>query len=867
MLLWSGTSRAQSTAASPPQKLQARQKLAPALRTPASAYYQEWRVSVREPQQFRSWLRQHLPQARLLPLGTTGRLFQISNLKTDQLTELAASPWVEFVDVSNRRAREERLIPSSDLTLNTLAAVWHQFPELTGAGLTASIKEEAFDTTDLDLRGRSLPFSLTGRFVSRHATDMATLIAGAGNTGPQGRGAARAARLTSSDFANLLPDDLSGLQSDKVSVQNHSYGVGVENYYGVEAKAYDEQTVQEPTLLHVFSSGNSGEQAPTDGPYVGLAGVANLTGQFKQSKNTLSVGATNGISELTPRSSRGPAYDGRLKPELVAYGAGGTSDAAALVSGAALLVQQAYRETYAGELPASALVKAVLLNAADDVDAAGPDFRTGYGQLDALGAVQTVQQKRLFSGTASQAATSTYTLSVPTGTAQLKCTLAWLDPAAAANAPQALLNDLDLELQEITTGRKWKPWVLSSAPRLDSLTKAARRASDHLNNAEQITLSAPPPGQYQVLVRGYAVTAGPQPFYVAYELAPAFQWTWPVQGSQVEAGQPAYVRWQWLGAATPATLQYRFEGATTWNTVATDINLQQRSYAWTPPDTAAQVYLQLQAGSLTLPTEQFLISPEVKARTVYYCAPDALLAWPALPGVTDYQLYTLQGAYLQPLRVISDTTLMVSDADSPSPYYAVAPLVQGKPGLHSQLLNYQQGTSCYFISFLPSQLVTSQPIDFEVLLASTYQLVSATLERQDASGRYVALQTISPVTQTQLHFTDASPTPGSSLYRVRLITSTGQTIDSRPERVFSLATDDLAVFPNPVQAGQVLQIATADAAALQWWLYDGIGKLQQENTADGVINELTTYNLKPGHYVLRVRAENGRQWTRHVTIY
>ncbi|AIZ64620.1 hypothetical protein PK28_14810 [Hymenobacter sp. DG25B] len=340
---------------------------------------------MREPQQFRSWLREHLPQAKLKNLGPTGHLYQISNLKADQLTELAASPWVDFVDVPNRRAHAERLIPSSDLTLNTLAAVWYQFPELTGAGLTASIKEEAFDTTDLDIRGRSLPFSLIGHFVSRHATEMATLIAGAGNTGPQGRGAARAARLTSSDFANLLPDDLAGLQADEVSVQNHSYGVGVENYYGLESKAYDEQAAQAPTLLHVFSSGNSGDQTPTDGPYAGLTGVANLTGQFKQSKNTLSVGATNGISELTPRSSRGPAYDGRLKPELVAYGAGGTSDAAALVSGAALLVQQAYREQYAGELPSSALVKAVLLNSADDIDAAGPDFRTGYGQLDARG--------------------------------------------------------------------------------------------------------------------------------------------------------------------------------------------------------------------------------------------------------------------------------------------------------------------------------------------------------------------------------------------------------------------------------------------------------------------------------------------------
>ncbi len=62
------------------------------------------------------------------------------------------------------------------------------------------------------------------------------------------------------------------------------------------------------------------------------------------SKNTLSVGAVDSQGKVSPLSSRGPAYDGRIKPELVAYGEGGTSEAAALVSGVSLLLQQAYRE-------------------------------------------------------------------------------------------------------------------------------------------------------------------------------------------------------------------------------------------------------------------------------------------------------------------------------------------------------------------------------------------------------------------------------------------------------------------------------------------------------------------------------------------
>jgi hypothetical protein len=120
---------------------------------------------------------------------------------------------------------------------------------------------------------------------------MATLIAGGGNSGPAGQGVGWQAGLTSADFADLLPDDGAQLQRRNVSVQNHSCGTGLENYYGLEAPAYDAQARQYPALLHVFSSGNSGNQASPTGTYQGLPNVANLTGQFKMLKNTLSAGA------------------------------------------------------------------------------------------------------------------------------------------------------------------------------------------------------------------------------------------------------------------------------------------------------------------------------------------------------------------------------------------------------------------------------------------------------------------------------------------------------------------------------------------------------------------------------------------------
>jgi hypothetical protein len=383
-------------------------------------------------------------------------------------------------------------------------------------------------------------------------------------------------RLATSDFARLLPDDGAQLAQTGVSVQNHSYGVGIENYYGLEAQAYDQQTQQYPTLLHVFSSGNVGASASPVGTYQGIARFANLSGQFKMSKNTLSVGATDPSGQVAVLSSRGPAHDGRLKPELVAYGEGGSSEAAALVSGVSILLQQQYRDQHAGALPPATLVKAVLLNSADDLGNAEVDYLSGFGQLDALGAVGTMRAGRFSGGSAVQGTDQVFRITVPAGQQQLKATLVWNDPAAAANAPTALVNDLDLELVAVGTGQRWLPWSLSIYPNADSLARPARRRADHLNNAEQITLALPAAGTYELHVRGFAVPQGPQSFSLAYEFSPPdLTWTRPVRSDNLQPGTTVTLRWQWSGLATAtAHLDYRPVGRSGWRIVNASVPLR-----------------------------------------------------------------------------------------------------------------------------------------------------------------------------------------------------------------------------------------------------------------------------------------------------
>lgn len=832
-------------------------KLAPGVAKAArqAGARQTVRVQVRDAAAFRQWASQALPAARVMAAGSDGKILTINKISATQLAALAASPLVQFVDAPNRPAHDERLLNSADLTVNNIRAVRRRYPSLTGQGLVVSIKENPLDPTDLDFRGRLLNTPAGTVIESVHASIMATLIAGGGNSGPAGEGAARQAGIASSSYANLLPDANADLTRLGVSVQNHSYGTGIENYYGLEALSYDRQTRQLPTLLHVFSAGNSGTSASPDGLYKGLANVANLTGQFKMSKNSLAVGAADALGQVAALSSRGPAYDGRVKPELVAFGDAGSSDAAALGSGAALLVQQAYRDQ-TGALPPASLVKAALLNSARDVGRAEVDFASGFGQLDALGAVRTVLEKRYRTGAVAQGQEQVVDLAVPTGTQQLKITLTWTDPEAAANAAKALVNDLDIEVLG-PTGSRWLPWTLSAYPNLDSLARPARRGADHLNNVEQVTIALPAAGAYQVRVRGYAVPGGPQAFSLAYEVvAPGFEWLVPSQIRNVRPAQTTRLRWNYAGPATAARLEYRPVGRSAWRTISASLDPAQRTFAWAAPDTATLAQVRCVMGSQAYVSDTFALARPLPVRVGYVCTDATLLSWPATPGATQYQVYRLGATAPEPFRLVADTLLQLTPAQSAERYFAVAPVLGGKLAERGPTSNIAEaGVRCYVRSFLP-RFPVADTAQLLLSLGTLYELRSVQLQRLGPAG-FQTIQTLSPITQLATVFTDPGATVGLNQYRVVGQATTGRTFISDTVAVQVVRRGELLVYPTPVVVGQALQVAGEPGVALQLELYDALGRLARTSRVEGALNPFDTNGLRPGVYLLRATPTSG----------
>ncbi|MBS1564181.1 MAG: S8 family serine peptidase, partial [Bacteroidetes bacterium] len=562
---------------------------------------------------------------------------------------------VVFADRADRQPKEEVSIAGFDYTANGVNRVHRLYPAVDGRQTVVSVKENRPDTADIDFTGRYIPATMASSSLSSHATIMGTIIAGGGNSFYTGRGVAPGAGLSSSSFAVLLPDSDVLYRRYGISVQNHSYGTGIENYYGADAAAYDASVLNNPSLVHVFSAGNSGDQVPGAGTYKGIAGLANLTGSFKMAKNIITVGSTDSFYTIPLLSSKGPAYDGRVKPELVAYGEDGSSGAAALVSGTALLLQQVYKEQHGAALPDAALVKAVLLNSATDAGNPGIDFSTGYGRLDALRAVREMQAAHYMTGTVSQAVVKSFTLTVPANAQNLKILLCWTDPPATANAAKALVNDLDLRVQHSASGGSWQPWVLSAAAVKDSLLAAPQRKNDTLNTVEQVTIGNPLPGDYTITVSGSHITAGAQAFYIAcqWDSSGTFEWSYPSAGDNLLPGQANQLRWQ-SNIAGNGTLEWSYAGSSSWQPLQAGVAAAGGGSRWTTPDTSTVLLLRMRFGGTEYRSDTFTVSPKPLAGVGFNCPDSFLLYWDKNRAATGYVLYRLGAQYMETLKTVTD---------------------------------------------------------------------------------------------------------------------------------------------------------------------------------------------------------------------
>ena len=338
---------------------------------------------------------------------------------------------------------------------------------------------------------------------------------------------------------------------------NEDYGFG---FYSSVSQDWDQIAHDAPYYLVCKSAGNDRNDGHTGGHYHwdsgtndwqwstdshqddGADGGFDTVSWMSGAKNILTVGAVDDIPGgysnpgsvvMSSFSCWGPTDDGRIKPDVVANGISlwstldgsnndyaslsGTSMSTPSACGATNLIVDYHGQSHSGSYPTAAMMKAILVQTADEAGANdGPDYSYGWGLVNTLAAVQLVADDASAPGHLVQATLDDGTEDTwyftQTSSGPVRISIAWTDPpgtppADALDPPDLMLvNDLDLRLRNgpVPVAAVYEPWVLNPA----SPASAATTGDNFRDNVEQIHVANLPAGDYEVTVSHKATLSG-----------------------------------------------------------------------------------------------------------------------------------------------------------------------------------------------------------------------------------------------------------------------------------------------------------------------------------------------------------------------
>lgn len=383
--------------------------------------------------------------------------------------------------------------------------------ELTGKGMNVGVWDAGSVYRHSDFGSRLFNKESSPRAVNdNHATHVAGTIAGSGAGFNQAEGMAHAATIHSYDWNNDSNEMITAY-NEGIRLSNHSYGLvldtapqlyGAYNSYSIP---WDD-VVYDTGLIVFKAAGNDGNFRSFD--TIGPMGVA---------KNVITIAATKDDDSIASFSSKGPADDGRVKPDLAANGVSllstlpgnqygqysGTSMATPSACGAAALLFQYFLEQTELE-PSAQLMKALLIHAARDFGNPGPDYTYGWGLIDVEATAALIENTLYRNGSISADTFIPYTVVVGANEPELKASLVWVDVPGSAASARALVNNLDLVVKS-PSGQTFSPWVLS----VNNPNNSATRGANNVDNVEQVAVSNPEAGSWTIEVHGTTVPNGP----------------------------------------------------------------------------------------------------------------------------------------------------------------------------------------------------------------------------------------------------------------------------------------------------------------------------------------------------------------------
>ena len=385
---------------------------------------------------------------------------------------------------------------------------------------------------------------------SGHGTHVACTVLGDGSRGGYA-GVAPDAELyfqamENDNTGNFVSPSLNYLLNSAYNagarIHTNSWGssaTSTQGEYTSEAEAVDDRSFNydkvsngQEGLTILFAAGN-------DGPDAGTVGSPSTA------KNVITVGNhqarySGAPDNLMSGSSRGPTDDGRIKPDIIAPGGyvrscraqeaqdiegsnwqstwyleyTGTSMATPNAAGAATLIREYLIEIAQRPSPQGALVKALLVLGAQDINSRDiPNNDEGWGRVNLKETLAPSQGRGIWVDDRSvltrSGASKSYVFNVTYANSQLKAVLAWSDYRGSRFASKALVNDLDLEV-ESPDGTVYLGNDFANGRSTTGGTK------DDINNLEVVLIDSAMKGIWTVRVKdAYHAGSGSQPFAIA----------------------------------------------------------------------------------------------------------------------------------------------------------------------------------------------------------------------------------------------------------------------------------------------------------------------------------------------------------------
>ena len=487
-----------------------------------------------------------------------------------------------------------------------------------------------------------------------HGDHVSGTIAGRGLLDPRHKGVAPQSTLVIAKTQNIINNAEEYYKQHNMVLTNNSWGVQFDceynGAYNYNSLSLDKQLREIPQLLHLFAAGNNGTNVCGDFPQ----GFNTVLKFYGSAKNVLTIGAVDEEKKLSSMSAKGPVADGRIKPEIVGVGVNvistgrdnnyfvnsGTSMATPAVTGCLALMYEKYKQINGAQAYGD-LMKAIICNTAEDLGNLGPDYKYGFGLANLANALDCIEDKNYFVDEVYDGEEIIKQIIVPAGIDKLKIMNYWHDHESEAYPAIALVNNLDLMVED-PNGIRFNPLILNADPA--KVDDPAKQGIDNLNNIEQVTIYNPIPGTYKLIVKGKSVPFGGQRFNLVYDfLENNLDLIYPVGKESLIPGQEYPISWVDYGSSNDSyTIDFSIDGGQIWHPIAEKISANRTNIIWKVPVTSTTAgyirVLRNGASSSNILPFNILETPRNLVATAL-CQDLLKLTWDRLYEMASYEIF------------------------------------------------------------------------------------------------------------------------------------------------------------------------------------------------------------------------------------